>query len=362
MGTFTTSIEIGDPEGRRWQSVDVLVDTGATFTMLPRSLLEHLGVRPEDKVPFELVDGRSVEFDVGETTVRIGNRVRTTVVIFADNGVEPLLGAYTLEAFLLAVDTVNRRLVPVSGLLKQSQPDIVSPRRRFTKSLRNAVSVLEVADGSPPTRPPDYRGSLIVEYLEARLLQPLPRFFRSTEGRLVTCQHDIFALYGLRSAARGYLIGLRHHQAGLRPGHNLPDALLSWTDDGDDTNDAAQTPAQARHQAIYDSYAYDDIAHELVLNGDLGAAHALDYKVRGFCSLAEEVLRQLLQEIDGDLQYLIGPRMKFVLATWALGVMTPPFEAPDRENWDQDDRARADRLADLLGVTRTPSGDLSRDL
>ena len=120
MGTFTTAIEIGDPGGRRWQQVDVLVDSGATFTMLPRSLLEQLGVRPQDKAPFELADGRSVEFDVGETSVRIGNRVRTTLVIFADNGVQPLLGAYTLEAFLLAVDPVNRRLVPVSGLLKRS--------------------------------------------------------------------------------------------------------------------------------------------------------------------------------------------------------------------------------------------------
>ena len=121
MGTFTTSIEIGDPEGQRWQAVDVLVDSGATFTMLPRALLEDLGVRPQDKAPFELADGRSVEFDVGETFVRIGRRVRTMLLIFADNGVQPLLGAYTLEAFLLAIDPVNRRLVPVSGLLKCSE-------------------------------------------------------------------------------------------------------------------------------------------------------------------------------------------------------------------------------------------------
>ena len=119
MGRFTTAIEIGDPDGRRWQQVDVLVDSGATFTMLPRSLLEDFDVRPQDRVPFELADGRSVELDIGETSVRIGRRVRTTLVIFADNGVQPLLGAYTLGAFLLAVDPVNRRLVPVSGLLKK---------------------------------------------------------------------------------------------------------------------------------------------------------------------------------------------------------------------------------------------------
>ena len=118
MGTFTASIEIGDPDGRRWQRVDVLVDSGATFTTLPRSLLEDLAVPPQDKASFELADGRSVEFDVGKTSVRIGRRVRTTLVIFAENGVQPRLGAYTLEAFLLAADPVNRRLVPVSGLLK----------------------------------------------------------------------------------------------------------------------------------------------------------------------------------------------------------------------------------------------------
>jgi clan AA aspartic protease len=122
MGTFTTSIEIGDPGARRWETVNVLVDSGATFTMLPRPLLERLGVAAHEKMSFELADGRSVEYDVGETAVRIGRRVRTTVVIFADSGVQPLLGAYTREAFLLAVDTVNRRLVPVQGLLKPFRP------------------------------------------------------------------------------------------------------------------------------------------------------------------------------------------------------------------------------------------------
>jgi len=119
MGTFTIRIDLGDPDGRRWQTIEALVDSGATFTMAPRSLLERLDVRPQDKVPFELADGRSVEFDIGETAVRIGNRIRTTLVVFADDGLQPLLGAYTLEAFLLAVDPVNRRLVPISALLKR---------------------------------------------------------------------------------------------------------------------------------------------------------------------------------------------------------------------------------------------------
>jgi clan AA aspartic protease len=124
VGTFTTSLEIGDPGARRWETIEVLVDSGATFTMLPRTLLERLDVRPRDKMTFELADGRSNEYDVGETAVRIGNRIRTTLVLFADDGLQPLLGAYTLEAFLLAIDPVNRRLVPVSGLLKRFEREI----------------------------------------------------------------------------------------------------------------------------------------------------------------------------------------------------------------------------------------------
>jgi clan AA aspartic protease len=118
MGTFTTSLEIGDPGARRWETIEALVDAGATFTMVPRSLLERLEVRPRDKMVFELADGRSQEYDVGEAAVRIGDRIRTTLALFGDDGSQPLLGAYTLEAFLLAADPVNRRLVPVSGLLK----------------------------------------------------------------------------------------------------------------------------------------------------------------------------------------------------------------------------------------------------
>ena len=34
MGVFSTPIEIGDPRGTRFEQVDALVDTGATFTML----------------------------------------------------------------------------------------------------------------------------------------------------------------------------------------------------------------------------------------------------------------------------------------------------------------------------------------
>ncbi|MDI6761304.1 MAG: aspartyl protease family protein [Candidatus Brocadiaceae bacterium] len=117
MGTFRVAIEVSDPLGRQWETVDALVDTGATYTWLPRSLIERLGLVPAFKFPFVLADGRRIEREMAETRVRLDGQTRTTLVVFGDEGTEPLLGAYTLEGFGLAPDPVNRRLVSVPGLL-----------------------------------------------------------------------------------------------------------------------------------------------------------------------------------------------------------------------------------------------------
>ena len=41
-----------------------------------------------------------------------------TLVVFGEDGVDPLLGAVTLEEFLLAPDPIRQRLIPIPGLLK----------------------------------------------------------------------------------------------------------------------------------------------------------------------------------------------------------------------------------------------------
>ena len=43
MGIFTVEVEIGDPAGGRHEAVDVLVDTGATYTLVRTSVLRGLG-------------------------------------------------------------------------------------------------------------------------------------------------------------------------------------------------------------------------------------------------------------------------------------------------------------------------------
>ena len=117
MGTFRVSIEVGDPGGQRYEMVETLVDTGATYTALPAPLLHSLGVEPHVRDTFVLADGRRVERDIGRTWIRVGGRTELTLVVFGESGAPPLLGAYALEGLRLAADPVGRRLSPVPGLL-----------------------------------------------------------------------------------------------------------------------------------------------------------------------------------------------------------------------------------------------------
>ena len=94
------------------------MDTGATYTWVPRDVLERLGVVPEEEWPFVLADGREVRYPMAWISIRLGERVQPTIAVFGEPGSEPILGVVTLEEFRLAADPVNRRLVSVPGLLK----------------------------------------------------------------------------------------------------------------------------------------------------------------------------------------------------------------------------------------------------
>ena len=55
---------------------------------------------------------------VGRSWIRIGDRSEITLVVLADDDVEPLLGAYSLQGLMLGVDSPNERIVPVNALMK----------------------------------------------------------------------------------------------------------------------------------------------------------------------------------------------------------------------------------------------------
>ena len=117
ISTFRYTLEVGDPGGHPFERVEVLVDTGATFTVVPAAVLQRLGVAPRERVSFRLADGRVMDRQIGETQVRVEGKTLLTVVVFGGEAEPALLGVYTLERAVLAVDPVRQRLVPAEALL-----------------------------------------------------------------------------------------------------------------------------------------------------------------------------------------------------------------------------------------------------
>ncbi len=120
MGTFSYAIEVGDPQGQHYERVEALVDTGASYTTLPASLLRRLGVQPFTRRRFRIASGQVVERDVGQTWIRLNGETYVQLVVFGTED-QSLLGAMSLEGFGLAVDPLGKRLVPVEGLLMAAQ-------------------------------------------------------------------------------------------------------------------------------------------------------------------------------------------------------------------------------------------------
>jgi aerobic carbon-monoxide dehydrogenase small subunit len=116
MSTFEVDLEIGDPNGERWMNLSLPVDTGSAYTVVPKPLLEGLGVLPFRRARFRLADGRTFDQDIGQTWIRYNGTTAIRIVAFGGEEDEPLLGSDTLQGLLLAVDPVGERLVPVDAL------------------------------------------------------------------------------------------------------------------------------------------------------------------------------------------------------------------------------------------------------
>jgi len=108
------------PESAR--EVLLLADTGAIYTVLPRSLLEEMGVKSIGKRKFKLANKQVIERDAGI----VGNEVQGiqahTIAVFGDEGVY-LLGVTTLEELGLEVDPVKGELRPMElPLMLKQEP------------------------------------------------------------------------------------------------------------------------------------------------------------------------------------------------------------------------------------------------
>ena len=118
MGITHVEARIGNPAAPdRLEPLEMLVDSGAIYSVVPATLLGSLGVVPLRTERFTLADGSHTTRQIGSATFEIAGRQGNSTVIFGRRGDACLLGAVTLEELGLMLDPLRRQLRPLRLML-----------------------------------------------------------------------------------------------------------------------------------------------------------------------------------------------------------------------------------------------------
>lgn len=97
----------------------LLVDSGATYTVLKKDVWTILGLEPLGEIDLILADGTTITRKVSEAIIELpGYGERHTPVVLGEEEDENLLGIVTLEIFGLVLDPLKRTLKPIRAILK----------------------------------------------------------------------------------------------------------------------------------------------------------------------------------------------------------------------------------------------------
>jgi clan AA aspartic protease len=93
-------------------TIRMLVDTGATFSVIPPDLAKLLGIsRPRRFVKVRLADGRNIRLGADIAIIQVDGREAPATILVGKVD-EPILGVEALEALGLVVDPKRKRLSP----------------------------------------------------------------------------------------------------------------------------------------------------------------------------------------------------------------------------------------------------------
>jgi len=114
MATFEITVKVWNPaDPSRFAEVKALVDTGASYSRISRSRLEPLGVQTVRRLKFRTIEGHTVERDLAAVFLSADGYTGGDNVVMAESGDIEVLGAHSLESLGLAVDPVNKKLMPL---------------------------------------------------------------------------------------------------------------------------------------------------------------------------------------------------------------------------------------------------------
>lgn len=111
MGRTDVRLKVKNPrDPRKVYEGEFLVDSGATYSVVPTAILKRLGVVPQREETFSLADGSTIKRKVGSALYEFEGRESAAPVLFGEKGDSLLLGVFTLEALGLTLDPLKRTL------------------------------------------------------------------------------------------------------------------------------------------------------------------------------------------------------------------------------------------------------------
>ncbi len=103
------------PHGKE-ETVRFLIDSGATYSLLPNPVWQAIELEPKREVTLSLADGTTLQRPVSECHLAMPQGEGHTPVILGEPGDEALLGVVTLEILGLVFNPFNRTLQPMRML------------------------------------------------------------------------------------------------------------------------------------------------------------------------------------------------------------------------------------------------------
>jgi predicted aspartyl protease len=101
----------------RSEPIQLLVDSGAMFTSIPRNILEGLELKPITRRRLRVYGGNVIERDLGGVVVEYKDKRAVVPVIFGEPEDIPILGATALESLGYQLDPITKELKPIELLM-----------------------------------------------------------------------------------------------------------------------------------------------------------------------------------------------------------------------------------------------------
>lgn len=114
MGPTAAKVRIFSADRKMSSLVELLVDTGSTYSWIDADVLKELGIESRAVWKFKSIDGRMIERGIGDAYMECLGEVGPSVLVFAEKQDGKVVGVHALEGMRLEV-------APATGELRKAE-------------------------------------------------------------------------------------------------------------------------------------------------------------------------------------------------------------------------------------------------